>query len=486
MALHLIEVPALRIDSGYAGVSFKNEVKLGAAFQIEFWFRPDQIARPGFVPVLDMQFAIASHTVYVWFGLLDGEAAFGVYPDGGYAGQSFPLEQKKWCHVSALYSNSGSKLDVTFTPLGASAQRRTFTGLSPRRFGGPVKNIQIGGMFTTHLAQQGAVTYGAYADLRLWSQPPSPQDTALRQPWRLAGNEPGLAGYWMMDEGEGTILHDSSAYRNDGERVVRAYAWEPSSGLELAIGSVVPGASDYVATRQITYCDARRAALETELGTLSNRKSGLERDGGTLEQRDQQAQQALEAQVRDNEEKIKQKQAALDARRREIAGIEEEEQKKKQASNSIRLRDFIVHVQEDMDESRRRIRSQYGRVYGLDKMSLDIKMIPGFGGVGLRLPDPQQKTEAARLSTLTLDFRARAIEEEPTPVNAWVPQLEGTTEIFARRKLTEAGFRVEVAYQVVTELSGQHGRVLRQVYNEIESGKAVLGSLIGLLVGRAR
>jgi hypothetical protein len=113
-------------------------------------------------------------------------------------------------------------------------------------------------------------------------------------------------------------------------------------------------------------------------------------------------------------------------------------------------------------------------------------MIPGFGGVGLRLPDPQQKTEAARLSTLTLDFRARAIEEETTPVNAWVPQLEGTTEIFARRKLTEAGFRVDVAYQVVTELSGQHGRVLRQVYNEIESGKAVLGSLIGLLVGRAR
>src|SRR6476661_6551473 len=69
----------------YAAVFFKNEVKLGAAFQVEFWFRPDQIARPGFVPVLDMQFAIAHHTVYLWFGLLDGEAAFGVYPDGGYA-----------------------------------------------------------------------------------------------------------------------------------------------------------------------------------------------------------------------------------------------------------------------------------------------------------------------------------------------------------------------------------------------------------------
>ena len=120
------------------------------------------------------------------------------------------------------------------------------------------------------------------------------------------------------------------------------------------------------------------------LGTLSNRKSALERDCGILERRTQQAQQALEAQVRDNEEKIKEKQAALDARRRGVAGIEEEEQKKKQASNSIRLRDFIVHVQEDMDESRRRIRSQYGRVYGLNTMSLDIKMIPGFGGVGLR------------------------------------------------------------------------------------------------------
>jgi hypothetical protein len=263
----------------------------------------------------------------------------------------------------------------------------------------------------------------------------------------------------------------------------------------LGVGSIdgwnanivsIPGTADYTATtKRVDQLEAKRDAYQAEMGAISGRVSEVENESHALEPLEQQAQSDLEAQQSENEAQLKNKQDELNRLRNEIVQAEEAEEKKYQASNSIHLGEFITHVQQDMEESRRRIRSRYARVYGLDSLSLDLKMIPGFGGVGLQLPDPKKKTDASRLSTLTLDFRARPGEEDATPINAWVPQLEGSTELFARRKLTEAGFKVETADQIVPEASGEHGRVLRQIYTETEKGKARLGSMIGLVIGRS-
>lgn len=156
------------------------------------------------------------------------------------------------------------------------------------------------------------------------------------------------------------------------------------------------------------------------------------------------------------------------------------------SSQDIPLEDFILRLQEDLARGRASIREHYGRVYGMDSVSVDVKMVPGVGGVGLRLPKPDAREAAIdpnRLSTLKLRFRASKVEEEAEVELATVPWLEGNTEDFARRKLREAGFRVDVVYQVVTDLQ-QHGRILMQLYDAKEGNQAALDSLVTLVVGR--
>lgn len=483
MPAHSIEVPALRIDDGYAAVNFKAPVKLDAQFEVGFSFRPDRIPKPGFVPLLTVDVG----STYLWIAIVDGLAAFGRYPGNAYTGQSFAPLEKTWCHISAVYSDHGQTLLLT-----AYTRARFLVTPVLRYESQPLPDsvsaggIQIGGFFSTHLQQESRDANAAFSDLRLWSTARGSHPIQDTVESRLAGNEPGLAGYWMLDEGEGTVFFDSSPNENDGERIVRTYEWERRSGLELRIGKVEGDQKDYLATKQIDHLEAKRAARQRELDAYSLRRSEVEGEVGALETLRQNAEQDVATQTRDSQEKLQAKQKELEGERRAITRAEEEEMKKKSASNTIRLGDFIKHVQEDMKVSRESIRARYGRLYGLDSLSMDVRMIPGFGGVGLHLPDPAKVANAARLSTLTLEFKAKRVEPESKPDNASVPNLEGTTELFARRKLTEAGFKVDSVYQVVDDKSSDNGRVVRQIYTETEKGKAELGSVISLVVGRSR
>jgi beta-lactam-binding protein with PASTA domain len=64
-----------------------------------------------------------------------------------------------------------------------------------------------------------------------------------------------------------------------------------------------------------------------------------------------------------------------------------------------------------------------------------------------------------------------------------VPWLEGGTEDFARRKLAQAGFRVDVVYQEVVD-PVKDGRILAQIYDAKEGGQAELDSVVTLVIGR--
>lgn len=57
---------------------------------------------------------------------------------------------------------------------------------------------------------------GAIDELRIWNRPLS--DAEIRMRWcdRVAGDEPGLVGYWRLDEGSGGRIGDRSSSANDG------------------------------------------------------------------------------------------------------------------------------------------------------------------------------------------------------------------------------------------------------------------------------
>ena len=52
---------------------------------------------------------------------------------------------------------------------------------------------------------------------------------------RLGGNEFGLLGYWSFNEGEGTIVRDSSPARRHGTLKGNTDNWIPSETKELIL-----------------------------------------------------------------------------------------------------------------------------------------------------------------------------------------------------------------------------------------------------------
>ena len=175
------------------------------------------------------------------------------------------------------------------------------------------------------------------------------------------------------------------------------------------------------------------------------------------------------------------KRKQIETRRREIQSQQQKILAGIVSSQKIHLKDFILRLQEDLTRGRERVRKDYGRIYGLDTVSMEVKVMPGVGGIGLHLPDPGLHVDPRRLSTLKLRFGAAAEEEVEEPKWAPVPPLEGSTEDFARRKLGEVGFRVDVVYQEVAEATGD-GRVLAQIF-DARGGEAQLGSIVTLVVG---
>ena len=69
----------------------------------------------------------------------------------------------------------------------------------------------------------GAVDHGGWQhfggiidEVRIWNVPRTQQQIQQDMYRQLAGNEPGLVGYWNFNEGEGQIAHDLTANANDG------------------------------------------------------------------------------------------------------------------------------------------------------------------------------------------------------------------------------------------------------------------------------
>jgi hypothetical protein len=57
---------------------------------------------------------------------------------------------------------------------------------------------------------------GSIRDVRLWQAARTPMQIQAEMNARLRGDEPGLIGYWLLNEGEGTTAKDSSRSENHG------------------------------------------------------------------------------------------------------------------------------------------------------------------------------------------------------------------------------------------------------------------------------
>jgi len=109
-----------------------------------------------------------------------------------------------WSHVAAVRQGASVRVwvdgvDVT-TTFGShigpaySASRQTYIGTSsaPEAFNGTISEV------------------------RIWNYARSESEIKANMYKELKGTEEGLAGYWKLNEGSGTITHDSTANNNHG------------------------------------------------------------------------------------------------------------------------------------------------------------------------------------------------------------------------------------------------------------------------------
>ena len=490
---YTIVVPALVLrdlpgERQSARIDFEPPLDLGNRFCIDFWFKPEAYTREASTPVLVAGLRTGTDEPRDLLLRLDSQhLMLDLWNYSGPLSDAPPVD--RWSHISLLHDEG--ELRLICWQEGKPADD---TGQSVKL---PNEHFRLG--FLALASENGAAHL--FSELRLRKNAPGAKARAEDRQRVLIGDERGLVGYWKVDEGSGDLMIDSSLSANDG--IIAGGSYRADSGLQLRIAEVLDGPLRWyhegrtksdggerthwkdpaILDRQLAHLDkvepvrkrlldAANAAFEALAAPLDAAREEVRGDQAKLEG----AYAAFETQKSEQDAALeKEHQRIEEGKRKALAAIE--------SSQKIHLKDFIFELQKDLQRGRDSIRRDYGRIYGLDAVNMDVKVVPGVGGIGLHLPEPEQRIDPGRLSTLRLRFRA-APEEDETTRKAFVPPLERSTEDFARRKLTRTGFRVDVVYQVVADAADE-GRVLAQLYDG-EDGQAKLGSLVTLVVGQRR
>lgn len=469
---YVIEASALRFTggSGRATINFVEALALGESFTLEVWVRPD--ALEGNAAVLGVHLEAASETgspaarpLLLW--LENGKPTFSFSADRSNA-QAIDLSlTQEWCHIAIV--RNGAQMTLGLRP-GPQASR-SFQ-LTPREAGSLSMKKLIAGSLEETGASLSSIS-GAFAELRVWNTARTNQEIDTHRSRQLIGNEEGLVGYWMLDEESGDVIVDSSVNSNQGR--VTGGSWDFTSGLQLTVSPTE--------ARAAFLKDTKLPTLKLAYDQMQEQQKDLVIAVPQLEAQ-RQLEEAKYGKMLEDKVTLEQKHQALAERRSAIEKAKAERLQALTATKQITLGNFIERLQDKLAKSRAGVAREHGRnVQGLDSVAMKVKMVPGYGGEGLQLPQPGMRTESGRFSTLILRLAARREIEKVEPKLATVPELAGATELYARRVLGAAGFRVEVMYQAA-ERPEQHGRVLTLLFNEKQPDHAELDNVITLVIGQ--
>jgi PKD repeat protein len=219
------------------------ELNLKGDLTLEAWIMPDgwggfPFGQMGFGQVLSKGpislHLVGVHAMYndnslcLALGHGDGTASVSLSPVG-----SMALDQ--WQHVAATYDTATSTVRMW---IDGVEQVVTYS-VAPS--GGVADNaaddLLIGNTSTLNKGFEGVID-----EVSVWDIARDPGDIEAGRDYPLFGDEPGLVGYWRMDEAGGDTLTDGSGGGNDASRIEAAWA----QGVVLHATGVDPGGGDAV------------------------------------------------------------------------------------------------------------------------------------------------------------------------------------------------------------------------------------------------
>lgn len=363
-------------------------------------------------------------------------------PGGGHGGRVPPIDWDRldWVRWSFVFAPGV----VTYRAYKHPNLSDPYTGVLPLPgvpFPHGIKAVVIG----THDIEMMAV-----ADVRMWNgQLFDVLDEQLEflGRRRLDGRELRLVGYWKLDEGSGTRLEDSSRFGHDG--VLTGGRWLAASETDLTFDCSLDRVRQH------------RKALIDLAHAIRGQKDEIARQTQEL--------QWLRKQIDDLKTEVESlgqdKEQVLTDQKRELAALEaafQEWQERIRDGGKVGLDKFSESLSKEVEDASAEL-AESNSPYRLQSVAFDVKMLPvqrkGEPGFLVIFPQPEDKVQAAQLSTLNLSLEPRP--SAPPREELEVPDVVGYTVLVAQRLLARKGFQVEVLDQA-TDKPGEIDRVIDQ------------------------
>jgi hypothetical protein len=186
---------------------------------IEFWGKIERDTTCDYFGVVTSSEENETNEWGIWTQKLPGTQYYGpsfwiTDDDGaaliGYAG-GVAIDDGKWHHVAVTWDCATNTIKIYVDGISRTVTYQAQD--TPSNFRNFTQDVIIGGDIW------GENLTGILSDVRVWTSIRTEQEIRDNIDRVLVGNEAGLFAYWKLDEGSGTIAHDSSPNGNDGTLV---------------------------------------------------------------------------------------------------------------------------------------------------------------------------------------------------------------------------------------------------------------------------
>jgi hypothetical protein len=195
-------------------ITASPSLNLTDRFTVEAWIRPSgwgENPGTGFGRIMDKNAIrlltlksnpfLGDNTVCLWL-LTQGGTSLSAIPES-----SIVLDT--WQHIAASYDGNTGEVKMYL-----NGCEQSLTQTSPPS-GILNDNLEIDLIAGNSISQNDTFD-GVIDELRVWNSVRTGGEIQSFMNQYLNGDEPGLAGYWRMNEGNGQFINDLTVYGNDG------------------------------------------------------------------------------------------------------------------------------------------------------------------------------------------------------------------------------------------------------------------------------
>ena len=226
-------VITLNGQSDYIEISNRSQINLSSTYTLEVWLKS-----PGAGPyfsdtktvedgsLIGQSLLVRSSDFKIVIGRLTARG--GWYRMTSNKEQAIP-QDNGWHHIAFVYC-PGDKKEKIF--VDGELDHEWNTDKYNLKYSGG--SVRIGFGFKDPKNDPNPLYFkGQLAEVRYWNKALSQSEIQAGLHQRLQGNEPGLAGYWPLNEGSGNIARDKTSYASNGKIV--GCTWDTTHTLSLPL-----------------------------------------------------------------------------------------------------------------------------------------------------------------------------------------------------------------------------------------------------------